>query len=409
MQSQRDIRILRELAKRYAEVCQKETYAERRALWRKHNSLIKTRPLIYVRWLAAWHEAPESHLECEDPFFRRHEEFLRQMLFQDTLEDDYVLEPWITQPASYVLPPEGIWGVPFGRTPTTRPGGSWKYDPPLKRLEDIEKLVAPHHVIDEEATRRNVERLQEAVGDILTVNVERAPVYRVWNGDLSTCLAYRRGLEQVMWDMVDHPQWLHRLLAFLRDGVLTTHAEAERAGDWHLADHENQAMPYAEELPDPRPNSESVPRRRLWAFAAAQELTLVSPAMHDEFMLRYQIPILEQFGLVAYGCCEDLTHKIDLLRRLRNLRRIAVTPRADVWQCAAQIGRDYVISWRPNPAEMICCGFDPEHIRRVVRDAMEACKGLHVDITLKDVETVQHQPERLREWVRIVRAVSDDY
>ncbi len=41
-----------------------------------------------------------------------------------------------------------------------------------------------------------------------------------------------------------------------------------------------------------------------------------------------------------------------MLRQFPNLRNIVVTPRADVRRCAEQIGTDYVISWRPNPADM---------------------------------------------------------
>lgn len=98
-----------------------------------------------------------------------------------------------------------------------------------------------------------------------------------------------------------------------------------------------------------------------------------------------------------------------MLRKIPNLRRIAVTPVADVAKCAEQIRDDYVFSWRPNPSQMICCGFDPDLIRRVVRDAMDASKGCHVDITLKDVESVQGRPENLREWVKLVRSITDDY
>ena len=46
---------------------------------------------------------------------------------------------------------------------------------------------------------------------------------------------------------------------------------------------------------------------------------------------------------------------------------------------------------------------------KAVREAMEASKGCHVDITLKDVQTVEYHPENLKEWVRIVRDVSDEY
>jgi len=408
MSKEKDIQILRDLAKKYRDIADKEIQNERRDLWRRHNSLERTRPLIYMRWLAAWNEAPESKLECEDPFYRGHENFLRQMIFQDTLGDDYIIEPWITQQATRVTPP-WLWGVRIQHTPRTQPGGSWKFNSPIKELEDFSKLIKPHHIINEEATARNVARLQDAVGDILEVNVDRAPAYRMWHSDISTDLAQLRGLEQVMWDMVDNPEWLHKLVGFMSDGVLTTHNEAEAAGDWHLCDHQNQAMSYSLELSDPKANGDSVKRDQLWGYFAAQEMAQVSPEMHDEFILQYQMPMMEKFGLIAYGCCEDLTHKIDMLRKVPKLRRIAVTPVADVRKCAEQIQQDYVFSWRPNPSQMICCGFDPDLIRRIVKDAMEASKGCHVDITLKDVQTVQHHPENLAEWVKIVRNISDDY
>jgi hypothetical protein len=400
--NQADGAIVRELAERYVEVCGQDVQRERRDLWRKHNSLVRTRPLIYVRgWPLA--EAPEAaSLECEDPFLRTHERWLRTMLYQATIGDDFIFEPWITVQATRVTPPEGLWGLKISRIPSPEKVGTWMYDPPIKSLDDAAEMISPHHVIDEEATARDVSKLRDAVGDIIEVNVDRAPAYTVWNADISTQLAYLRGLEQVMWDMVDNPEWLHRVLAFMRDGIMRTHAEAQAAGDWGLANSYNQAMAYAEELPDPKANA---PARQdqIWWYVAAQELTLVSPAMHDEFMLQYQLPIAEKFGLVAYGCCEDLTEKIDILRKIPNLRRIAVAPRANVRRCAEQIGQDYVFSYRPNPAEMVCCGFDAAHVREVIRRDLKAAEGCHVDITLKDIQTVENQPERLREWVKIVR------
>jgi len=95
--------------------------------------------------------------------------------------------------------------------------------------------------------------------------------------------------------------------------------------------------------------------------------------------------------------------------RLPNLRRIAVVPVADVAKSAELIGTDYVFSWRPNPADVMCCGFYPDLIRRIIREGMEAAKDCIVDITLKDVQTIEHEPWRLREWVRIVRDITDDH
>jgi len=404
-----DVTILRDLAKRYADLAAKPIQDERRALWRDHNSFVRTRPPVYVRWLAAWWEHPESNLQCQAPPYRGPERFFRQMIVQDGIGDDYVLEPWITIGATKVTPPEGLWGLPIRHSEKTDERGTWKFVPSIVDLADAEKMVEPHHIIDEDDTARRAERLRDAVGDILPVVVDRGPAWQMWAGDISTHLTQLRGLEQLMLDMVDNAEWLHGVLKFMSDGILRAHDEAEAAGDWRLCNHLNQAQPYARELPDPSPSEEAVGRRQLWGYMAAQEYTLISPAMHEEFLLQYQLPILEKFGLVAYGCCEDLTRKIDMLRPIPNLRRIAITPVANVARCAEQIGTDYICSWRPNPSQMICCGFDPDLIRTVVRDAMDAMKGCFVDITLKDVQTVGNRPEDLTEWVKIVRGVSDGY
>ena len=320
-QQNNDIKILRELCLRYLEVCVKPDQQPRRTLWRQLHSLKPCMPLIYIR-TCAWEEMEESRYLCEDPHYRSYESFFRKMLFQDTLGDDYIFEPWITVKTIHRC--EG-WGLDIHRHRSQEAGGSFKVDYPLKELSDIEKICFPHHEIDEEQTQSVVQKINEAIGDLIPINVDRGPAYRMWTADLSTDLGYLRGIENLMLDMMDQPEWLHRLLGFMRD-----HEQAEKAGDWGLSAHQNQAMPYAEELSDPVANVNGILRKELWGYMASQELTLVGPNLWNEFMFEYQKPILEQFGLTAYGCCEDLTRKIPYLRTLKNLRRIAVSPFANV-------------------------------------------------------------------------------
>jgi len=399
-----DVQVLRDLAKRYLEVALAPEQDRRRDLWRRHNSLEATRPPIYIRAFA-WNEMPESACQCQDPLLRQHEDFFRNRLFWNTFGDDSIFEPWVTVGAVHT---GSGWGLAGVRNHSDEPGGAFKVDYPIKELADIGRLTVPRHGIDEAATAERLGRVQDAVGDIITVNLDRGPAYRMWTADLSTDLGFLRGIENLMLDMLDNPEWLHRLLAFMRDGVLKAQAEAEQAGDWGLCCHQNQAMPYARELRDPAPNANGVRRRDLWCFMAAQELTAVSPEMHDEFMLQYQLPIMRQFGLVAYGCCEDLTRKIDILRQIPNLRRIAVSPFAKVAECAEQIRQDYVLSYRPNPSEMVSYGFDPGRIRPLLERDFAACRDTRFDITLKDVETVQSDPGRIRNWVGLVRGILGD-
>ncbi|GAI58838.1 unnamed protein product [marine sediment metagenome] len=57
---------------------------------------------------------------------------------------------------------------------------------------------------------------------------------------------------------------------------------------------------------------------------------------------------------------------------------------------------------------MVSYDFDPDRVRSILRPDLEACKNCLVDITLKDVETVQRDPNRVRQWVIITREVIDE-
>ncbi len=394
---------LRDLTRQYAAVAADPVMNLRRATWRRHNSLKSERPLIYLRAFA-WAEQPESQCQIADPFWRQQENTLRRLLYWSSLNDDSIFEPWLTVPAVHAC--EG-WGVAMKRHTSDEPGGSFKIDYAIREPGDLAKLRMPRHAIDEQKTTERVTQVRDVLGDILTINLDRSPAYRMWTAEISSDLGNLRGIENLMLDMIDNPEWLKSLVQFISDGILKTQGEAEQAGDWSQSAHENQSMPYAEELPDPDANVNGVSRKQLWGYMASQEFTTVSPVMQEEFLLAYQKPIMEKFGLVAYGCCEDLTRKIDMLRGIPNLRRIAVSPFADVARCAEQIGRDYVLSYRPSPSDMVGYGFDPERIRTILRRDLQACRNCHTDITLKDVETVQRDPTRVRCWLALAREVID--
>ena len=56
----------------------------------------------------------------------------------------------------------------------------------------------------------------------------------------------------------------------------------------------------------------------------------VSPQMFEEYEVEYVKPLLEQFGLVYYGCCEPLPNRIDYIRKIKNVRKISMSPWADI-------------------------------------------------------------------------------
>lgn len=409
MPSDNDRGIVRELTRRYLDVCHGPEQGQRRRLWKELHALEMDRPPVLVRPFCLLHEVPEVHVnKCEDPVLRGLERQLRVKLFLSRIGDDQVFEPFLNLRAVHENQGESLWGIPrpqYNR-PDSYSAGDVYRDPPIKEPADAEMLSRLSHRIDEQRTAEMRERAEEAVGDLIDINLDRSPLYAGRAAFLIPDLTIFRGMTQLMMDMVDNPDWLHQILGFMRDAVLESFEAAEAAGDWQTADSRNQAMPYARELPDPGADV-SVAMSDLWGYFHAQEYTLVSPRMHEEFCLQYQLPIMRKFGLTAYGCCEDLTEKVEMLRKVPNLRRIAVTPRANVAKCADRIGTDYVISWRPNPAEMVCCGFDEDKIRNRITEGVSKLRGCHFDVTLKDIVTVEHEQDRLARWVNITRDVID--
>ncbi|OGF51290.1 MAG: hypothetical protein A2044_07225 [Candidatus Firestonebacteria bacterium GWA2_43_8] len=408
--NQKDIKVLQELAKKYMELANKPVQEERRKLWSDHFSKKRTRPPVmisYGMWVHWCKEVlADDKLECEESFYREYEKAFKLMFLMDETGDDTILEPWLELSATKEGTWDNHWGIERQLTKSAQEGGAFHLDAMMKDWSDMSKLKALHHKIDEEDTKKRVEKLSEAIGKIITIDVIRNPVYLSFTGDISTDLANIRGLEQIMIDMYESPKELHELLAFMRDGILRNHKEAEEAGHFKLTSHNNQAMRYCNELERPKPNSKPVKRKDLWGFFAAQEFALISPEFHDEFLLQYQLPIIENFAMIHYGCCEDLTKKIDMLRKVKNLRSIAVTPVADYRKCAEQIKKDYVCSYRPNPTDMVCAGWDEDRIKRIITDAKDAFKDSYWHIHLKDIETLQGDLTRMKRWVKIVRGIT---
>jgi hypothetical protein len=252
--------------------------------------------------------------------------------------------------------------------------------------------------------------LRDLFGDILAVHVNRSTIYPIWGGtDLSEAAGAFLGLEELMVLLYEQPELVHRLMSFMRDAVAANLEKGEADGDWSLAENQNYGMPpHTSELPEPTPNSHGAKLKDLWFFTHAQEFEAVSPQQHEEFLLNYQMPILEKFGLVNYGCCETLDGKIRLLRKIPNLRRICIGPLASVRKAAERIGRDYILSWRPNPS-MVSCGFAPDNVRGILRKGLEESEGCNIEVMLKELMTVQNDLSRIFNWAKIANQEVDRF
>jgi hypothetical protein len=130
----------------------------------------------------------------------------------------------------------------------------------------------------------------------------------------------------------------------------------------------------------------------------------VSPAMHDEFEIEYAKEYFDGFGLVYYGCCEPLHDKIDIVKKLPNLRKISITPWADVRKSAEQMGADYVLSRKPNPATVGVPHLDEEDLRRDILETLTVCRENNTpcEFILKDISSACYNPDNLSRWEQVV-------
>jgi len=148
----------------------------------------------------------------------------------------------------------------------------------------------------------------------------------------------------------------------------------------------------------------------IWFRGMAQIFGSVSPAMHEEFDLQYARGLMDKCAFTYYGCCEALDNKIDLLKKIPNMRKIGVSPWANVRASAEAIGGAYVYARKPNPA-MVAGTLDPAAIQKEIRETVEACRDnkCPYEFVLKDISTVSYRPQNLFEWADIVARTIDEY
>jgi hypothetical protein len=398
-----DRTILRDLARRIAEIAATDEQRARPERWRAQNALEPQRPLVYCSPEGSWIElVPESTLVCEDDDARGVERGFRYRVYAaEHFTDDQVCDNVFRVPHAVQNTGWGLWPE-YVRPEEAR--GSYVWEPPIKTMADVERIEVPQASHDPEASQRNLAFYRELFGDILEVRLHGG---YWWALGLIDEWTFLRGIEQTYWDMTDNPELLHAGMRRLMEGKLAWLDQLEGLGALCL-NNENcyvgsGGFGYSDQLPQPDFTG-TVRLRDMWGFCEAQTMSEVSPAMHDEFVLTYQLPILERFGLNCYGCCEPLHLKLDVLKaKVPRMRRISISPWADKRVSAEKLGGDVIFSWKPNPAALAGVDFDPEWVRQDIRETVDIARehGCVLEIIMKDTHTCNHQPWRFDEWCRI--------
>ncbi len=403
----REKALLRRLAERVAAIAALPEQAARRDMWYAHNDLHSPRAVVLAFPEGAWRELiPQTVLESADPLAREWEMRLRQTIYTfEHLHDDQVTEPVFNIPWVHTV---SDYGVPLEHV-RTEALGAYTWKPPLVELSDIDKLRFRTWDIDRAETDRRVALAKDIFGDVLAVRI-RGMFW--WTLGMTWTAILMRGLERLMLDIYDHPEWLSQLMSFLRDATLHDLDYLETNGFLTLNNEDDYVgsggFGYTRSLPSP--SFDGVVRTAdMWGFAESQEFVSVSPEKFEEFAFRFQLPLLSRFGLNCYGCCEPVHSRIHLLKTIPRLRRISISAWCDLDIAARELSDRYIFSYKPSPAVLAGEHLDETDIRRTLSHCLDVARGCKVEIIMKDTHTLRGEPERLTRWTEIAREVADEY
>lgn len=217
-------------------------------------------------------------------------------------------------------------------------------------------------------------------------------------------LALLRGLEQIMYDMLDNPGLIHNLMNKIQEGTIEklNYLEKNNLLSLNTSSYVGSGgFGYTEEMPSKKKNN--VKLNELWGFGESQETGQISPMMFEEFVFKYQLPILEKFGINCYGCCEPLEKRWEIIKKIPNLRRVSVSPWSDSRKMADLLGDKYIYSLKPNPAQLAVPKIDLENVTKNIKQYLEVTKNCVTEIIMKDNHTIGKNPNNIKDWVKLLR------
>ena len=218
--------------------------------------------------------------------------------------------------------------------------------------------------------------------------------------------------QQTLMDLALRPDFLHKVMDRLVTAYLGALEQYESLNLLSLNNTNRRvgsgAYGYSNELPQKDFTPDHVRAIDIWGSSAAQIFAEVSPEMHEEFGLTYERRWLERFGLTYYGCCEPLAKKIEILKSIPNLRKVSASPWNNMEEIAEKMAGDYVFSLKPSPAFFAQDEWRPDLARKDLEDTLKTARKNHcqVEIIMKDITTVRHEPQRLWEWAEIAAEVT---
>jgi len=413
--SPKDTDILRRLAGELAEVASLPIHKERAILWQKLNDRESVRPMVWINEIC-WHEMDvdgELTLRTEHHWAQEQEREMRRTLYQwRHLPGDMIVSDFLACPLA-------IHSTDFGliddvEIRTTDPEAeiiSRHFRIQIHDFADLEKITMPVVTHNKLATECYYQAMCDVYGGIMPV--KKIGQKNIWFSPWDYLIRWW-GVAEAMIDLTDRPDlvnaavermvgaWMIELDQFVELNLLSLDCNNTRIGSGGYG--------YTKLLPGPDYDPNHVKPHNMWGCSNAQIFADVSPEMVWEFAVKHDLRYLERWGLSYYGCCEPVDLKMDVLRRIPNLRKVSASYFNNVERLVNEVGSDYILSYKPTPAIFVQDHWDPDGARQDLRNFLTKTGGqCHVELIMKDISTVRYGPKKLWEWAKIATEVAEEF
>ncbi|PHV70454.1 hypothetical protein CS063_10200 [Sporanaerobium hydrogeniformans] len=413
--SQRDRAILRELAKKQYEYSQLPLMKQREVEWQLHNDLQGQKPMIHIEVDTFEEEIIKDRLQCESEKARVIErQLLHNMLNHEVVGDDQIVrDHYPIRWKSWFK----LFGFETTKVETKDAKGrsiGHHFNYHISDLGDaLPTLGATDFGVDKEATYAYKAEVEEIIGDILPVKIVFDCLYAVPTQEV----VHMMGMENMLFSMYDYPDEFKVFMNRIADDYISYFKYLEEEG-CILPTTGNQilgqgSLCYTKQLPNAQAlEGKKVTTFDVWGFMDSQETVGISPAMFNEFIFPYYKKVANLYGRLSYGCCEPV-HAIweQCISKLPRLSKVSISPWCDEAFMAEQLRGSKVIYHRKPSPNFLGVGkeLDEEAVREHITKTLQLARGCKLEITQRDVYTLEGNIPKVRRYVEIIRELIETH
>ena len=419
---QKDLDRLRELGKRLAEIAALPDQERHKKIWTAVNDGNMIVPAVLTRDYPIYLLDIDGALSptVEDDFLKTVEADLLLKIYEwEHLRCHRVISPFVNCQADYTdsgmgvkIAAPGADAINFVQSQEI--SSARHYDRIISCEEDLGMIKTPEVIHNEKSTARRLEMMHEVFDGIIDVKLHGAEYFLFvpWDDLLSWM-----GIEEGMYDFVLNPDFMHMAVERYVDAYISCVKQYEALG---LLTSNNQnhfvgagGYGYTSFLAPPTESGIGAKLKDNWGLLADQVLHSVSPEMCQEFAFIPEKRYADLFGRIYYGCCERLDQKLEELKTFTNLRKVSMSPYANIEEGMEKIGnnKNLVVSFKPNSNYLVT---NPPQFDLLREELIKVC-GLarkyncNVEILMKTLISLQGEPQRLWKWCDLAMEIVDNY